>query len=133
MDEGVLDRMLLAARGVRANAYAPYSGYPVGAAVLGADGTVYAGANVENAAFPASRCAEQSAVQAMVSAGCRELVAVAVVTGGARPVAPCGTCRQVLAEFGPDAVVVLEAGDGRRETTSVRELLTRAFGRADLE
>jgi len=132
-DARTVDLLLEAARRVRANAYAPYSGYRVGSAVLGADGEVYTGVNVENAAYPASRCAEQSAVQAMVTAGCRELIAVAVVTAGERPGAPCGVCRQVMAEFGLNALVVLEGSAGERVTTSVAELLPQAFNRTDLE
>lgn len=113
-------------------AYAPYSGYAVGAAVLTASGRVYDGANVENAAYPTSMCAERVAVYKAVSEGERKFVAIAVVTanGGS----PCGACRQVLAEFGLDTVVLMadEQGNLVRET-SVRELLPGSFGPADLQ
>lgn len=115
------------------HAYVPYSGFPVGAAVREADGRVHAGANVENAAYHLGRCAEQSAVQAMASAGGRRVTEVVVVSGAEEPASPCGGCRQVLFEFGPDAVVWLlnEAGETRRHT--VRELLPHGFSLATNE
>ena len=124
-----------AARDARANAHAPYSRYRVGAAVLAADGRVFAGCNVENASFGATVCAERSAVVAMVTAGQRELCAVLVVTRGPEAGSPCGICRQTLAEFAADAPVRLLAVDdddpafgvqGSRET-SVAALLPLAF------
>ncbi|MCW5938699.1 MAG: cytidine deaminase [Fimbriimonadaceae bacterium] len=95
-----MKELLAAATAVRANAYAPYSVYLVGAAVLGSDGQIYAGCNVENVSFGATLCAERSAVSAMVAAGCSEIMAVAVVTrdGGL----PCGICVQTMLEFAPD-------------------------------
>ncbi|MCS6906985.1 MAG: cytidine deaminase [Anaerolineales bacterium] len=110
-------------------AYAPYSGYTVGAALLTASGRIYDGVNVENAAYPNTICAEQVAVFKAVSEGEREFIAIAVVTsdGGA----PCGSCRQVLSEFGLETLVLIadENGNLLAETT-VRELLPNAF-RAD--
>lgn len=120
-----------AAAAARAGAYAPYSGYAVGAAVLAESGAVYAGANVENAAYPAGLCAERVAAAAAVSAGERRLLAVAVstATGGA----PCGVCRQFLAEFGSQLAVILVGADGTvRETVSLADLLPKAFGPAYL-
>jgi cytidine deaminase len=123
--------LLARALAARERAYAPYSGYPVGASLLTASGAIYDGVNVENAAYPASMCAERSAVFQAVSHGEREFAALAVATanGGS----PCGICRQVLSEFGLDAVVLLVDGRGKvvRETT-VRELLPHAFGPRDL-
>lgn len=110
------------------NAYAPYSGFRVGAALLAADGHVYAGANVENASYGLARCAEQSAVQAMASAGARSFEALVVVSDSDPPAAPCGACRQVLVEFARQAPVWLVSLDGsivRR--TSLAELLPDAF------
>jgi cytidine deaminase len=113
-------------------AYAPYSHYKVGAALLTASGRVYDGVNVENAAYPNGICAERVAVFKAVSEGEREFSAIAVVTsnGGS----PCGACRQVLSEFGLDTLVFLvdESGDVYRETT-VAGLLPDAFGRESLE
>jgi cytidine deaminase len=128
-----LDRLVAAARAARANAYAPYSGYRVGAALLTRAGRVFAGANVENASYGATVCAERSAISAMVVAGDREPVACAVVTAGPRPGTPCGICRQVLAEFGHDMQVLLAAEeDARTELVATRSvrlsaLLPQAF------
>jgi cytidine deaminase len=113
-------------------AYAPYSRYFVGAALLTASGKVYDGVNVENAAYPDSICAERTAAFKAVSEGEREFVAVAVASsnGGS----PCGSCRQVLSEFGLEARVLLvnEAGEIVQRTT-VRELLPLAFGPENLK
>jgi cytidine deaminase len=123
----------LAARAGQARqwAYAPYSNYFVGAALLTASGKVYDGVNVENAAYGSSICAERTAVVKAVSEGEREITAVAVATeaGGS----PCGACRQVLAEFGLDAAVLLvnAAGEITLRTT-VRSLLPDAFGPNEL-
>jgi cytidine deaminase len=127
-----LPALLRAAMRVRKNAYAPYSGYHVGAALL-ADGRVFAACNVENSAYPLSVCAERNAVAAAVAAGARRIEAVAVVGGRDRPAAPCGGCRQVLAEFcAPDAPIVYAAADGQSVTTNIGALLPAAFGPADL-
>jgi cytidine deaminase len=104
-----------AARAARAHAHAPYSRYAVGAALRTASGGVYAGCNVENATYGATLCAERAAVAAMVAAGDREPIACVVVTGGPEPGAPCGICRQVLAEFADDMKILLVAdGDAGR-------------------
>jgi cytidine deaminase len=114
------------AQEVRQNAYAPYSGYAVGAALLADSGAIYTGANVENAAYPTSICAERSALFGAVSNGERRFVAIAVVTenGGS----PCGACRQALSEFSLELPVLIADGRGKvlRETT-VGELLPEAF------
>src|SRR6266571_2326969 len=94
----ILPRLLRAAARVREQAYAPYSGYPVGAAVL-AGGRIFAACNLENSSYPLSVCAERNAVAMAVAAGKRRIDAVAIVGGRDRPAAPCGGCRQVLAEF----------------------------------
>ncbi|TVR24281.1 MAG: cytidine deaminase [Anaerolineaceae bacterium] len=114
------------------NAYVVYSGYAVGAALVAADGRVFTGCNVENAAYPAGVCAERTALVKAVSEGCREFVAVIVVTRGGG--APCGICRQALAEFAPDLRVVIADMDGRvHHDTTLRHLLPLSFGPADLE
>lgn len=124
-------QLIQAARDARQWAYAPYSNYPVGAALLTASGRVYDGVNVESAAYPTTMCAERVAIYKAVSEGERNFVALAVVTanGGS----PCGSCRQVLAEFGLDTLVVIADALGKivREMT-VGELLPRAFTSEDL-
>jgi len=124
--EAVPADLLAGARRAWAQAYAPYSGFAVGAALRDAEGRVFVGANVENASYGLGRCAEQSAVQAMATAGGRAIREV-VVFAAAEPVAsPCGACRQVLHEFGRDATVFLVNGDGAWRTT-VAELLPAGF------
>jgi cytidine deaminase len=110
----------------RLHAYAPYSNYPVGAALRTKSGKIFTGVNVENAAYPAGTCAERTAVFKAVSEGEREFEVIAVVSnnGGS----PCGSCRQVLAEFGLDTVVLLADGDGKlTQESTVRDLLPGAF------
>ena len=109
------------------NAYIPYSNFGVGAALRAADGRIFAGANVENASFGLTRCAEQSAVQAMVTAGELAFDEVVVYTSSEEPSSPCGACRQVLAEFAPNATVYLVNHLGKTIKTSVNELLPGAF------
>lgn len=121
-----VDRLIEAARRAQAQAYAPYSNFPVGAAVLGADGRVFLGCNVENSSFGLTVCAERNAVAAALVAGTQP-TAVAVVVNG-KAVAPCGACRQVLAEFEPAMPVVLaSATDGDQRVTSLDALLPGAF------
>jgi cytidine deaminase len=119
--------LVAAARTAFERAYAPYSGFGVGAALRAADGRIFAGANVENASYGLARCAEQSAVQAMVSAGQRRFDTLVVYVDGAVPASPCGACRQVLHEFAPDATVWLVAASGDARITSVAALLPEAF------
>ncbi|MDE3089925.1 MAG: cytidine deaminase [Chloroflexota bacterium] len=122
------DRLVNLARRARRNAYAPYSHYAVGAAVLAKSGKVYSGCNVENAAYPTSLCAERVAIFKAVSEGERDLIALAVVTsnGGS----PCGACRQVFSEFAADdAIIVLASARGsRRKKFTVKEILPDRFG-----
>ena len=114
----------------RTQAYAPYSGYAVGAALLTAAGRVFTGANVENAVYPLATCAERVALVKAVSEGEREFVAIAVVTenGGS----PCGSCRQQLREFGADIAVVIADGSGAYRETDVASLLPDSFSASDL-
>ncbi|MEA2293845.1 MAG: cytidine deaminase [Solirubrobacteraceae bacterium] len=123
--------LLRLARAVAMNAYAPYSQLHIGAAVRTEDGRRYAGANVENAAYPQGWCAEASALGAMVAGGGGRIAEVVVASSHA--VTPCGGCRQKLAEFaGPDAVVHLAGAGGVERTTTLGELLPLGFGSADL-
>ena len=122
-------RLLAAARRARAAAYSPYSRFGVGAAILADDGRVFAGCNVENSSSASALCAEQSAVACAVSGGARRFRAVLVLTGAATPTAPCGRCRQVLAEFAPDLVVLMCTTRGRSEEASLAALFPRPFRR----
>ena len=132
LNDAQRDRLLAAARQARQRAYAPYSRYPVGAALLTASGRVYQGVNVENAAYPNGMCAERVAVFKAVSEGEREFLAIAVVTSNGGT--PCGACRQVLSEFGLDTVVLVADAQGNlKMETTVRALLPGAFGPNDLQ
>jgi cytidine deaminase len=131
-DVTLLDEAIREARGAMDRAYAPYSGFNVGAAIV-AGGRVFTGQNIENASYPVSVCAERNAVAAMIDAGERRIDAVAVVTAADRPTPPCGACRQVLWEFGPSALVVAETTGGDRLTWALEDLLPSAFGQDDLD
>lgn len=121
------DELLEAAKAVRENAHAPYSGFKVGAAIRSAAG-VHVGCNVENAAFPEGICAEGGAITSMVAAGETEILEVLVYAEADTPVAPCGGCRQKLAEFaGPDVRVSLAGPEGIRAVMTVAELLPASF------
>ena len=117
---------------IQKRAYAPYSGFEVGAALLGDNGKIYLGANVENASYGLCLCAERSAVAAAVADGMRRFRALAVVTPAKRPASCCGTCRQVLAEFPPSFPVRCFTNGGEEIVTSVDELLPYAFGPSHL-
>lgn len=122
------DRLVAAARGALAHSYAPYSRFPVAAALLDDDGEVHLGVNVENASLGLSICAERTAVFRAVADGRRSFHAMAIVTPTAAPTAPCGACRQVLQEFGgPDLVVWLAGREGGVAEHRLAELLPHAF------
>jgi cytidine deaminase len=120
-------RLESGARAAAKKAYAPYSKFRVGAAVLGGSGKVYAGCNVENASYGLCQCAERAAITAAIAAGERTIRAVTVYTPTADPTAPCGACRQVIGEFGPTAVVVCVCQSRRRLETTLPELLPFRF------
>ena len=125
------ERLLVAAREIRARAYVPYSGFHVGAAVL-AGGEIFPGVNVENASYPVSTCAERSAIVHAVTAGHTRIDAVAVVADAVGPTTPCGMCRQALNEFGPDMLVICEGAGGDQRAWLLSSLLQDAFGPANL-
>jgi len=120
--------LLDAARRARDNAYAPYSGFKVGAAIRCPDGSVFSGCNVENVALPQGTCAEAGAIAAMVAAGQTRIAEVLVLADGAEVISPCGGCRQKLAEFAsPDTPVILAGPAGERARTTLGALLPGAF------
>ena len=124
-----LDHLFEAARQAQVKAYAPYSRFEVGAAVRSESGAVFAGCNVENAAYPVGTCAEAGAIAAMVAAGERRIRELLVVGGGDNLVMPCGACRQRIREFADAGVCIHVAGpEGVRRTFTLDELLPLAFG-----
>jgi cytidine deaminase len=125
--------LLDAARAARRNAYAPYSRFPVGAALLDEQGRVFTGVNVENASYGLATCAERSAVSRAIGEGARSIQAVAVVgPGDDVACAPCGSCRQILYEFGPDLIVVMAGAEGEPQLYPLSQLLPEAFGPRNL-
>ena len=118
------DKLVETAWHARDHAYAPYSNFQVGAALLSADGRIFSGCNVENISYGLTNCAERVAIGAAVAAGVREFLAVAVVADTGVPISPCGACRQVLAEFGVPRVML--ANRRTREEFSLEQLLPRA-------
>ena len=131
LNQEMREKLIRSAMEVRKKAYAPYSNYPVGAALLAESGRIYKGVNVENAAYPTSICAERVAVFKAVSEGERQFKAIAVVTANGGT--PCGSCRQVLSEFGLDIQVIIADDKGRLVSEmSLAELLPGAFRPDDL-
>lgn len=119
--------LIEAARQARRHAYAPYSDYRVGAALLAGDGTVHAGANVENGLPALGICAERVAVAAALSAGATEFLALVVLTASSPPARPCGLCRQTLVEFTEDLPILLVNLDGERDEVHLSDLLPEPF------
>ena len=125
------EKLVRQAIAAREKAYAPYSNYRVGAALLGKSGRVYTGCNVENAVYPLVTCAERTVVVKAVSEGEHEFVALAVATENAG--SPCGSCRQVMREFGEDIIVLISDAEGNYRETTVAGLLPDSFSKTDLE
>lgn len=125
------EELIEAARAYRARAYVPYSRFAVGAAVLAADGRVFGGCNVENASYPLTVCAERTAIGRAVSEGVRAFSALAVIADTDAPCAPCGACRQVIAEFSIPRVIMANLRGAVRSMTA-EELLPFAFSARDL-
>jgi cytidine deaminase len=114
--------LIEAALAVRERAYAPYSKYKVGAALLGEDGRIYIGCNVENAAYPVCLCAEHAAIASAVSQGCRRFRAIVVATAGEQPGPPCGVCRQAMREFSPEIAILLVTTSRQRAQLTLPDL-----------
>lgn len=128
-----IDRLFEAAMAARSNAYAPYSRFSVGAAILTQSGSIFSGANVENAAYPVGLCAEASAIAAMVAAGERQIAEILILAESGEPIMPCGACRQRLFEFATPETKVHSAGPkGVALSLGLAELLPHAFGRQNL-
>ena len=122
-----IEELIATAAECRANAYAPYSKFPVGAALLSSNGKIFKGCNVENSSYGLCICAERSAIVAAVTAGETKFDAIAVMTELDPPASPCGTCRQFMVEFSPDMKVILAGPKGTRRIMTAAELLPGYF------
>ncbi len=131
MPSSEIDRAVELAKQYRERAYAPYSGFTVGAALVAENGDVFGGANVENASYGLAICAERAAVVSAVSAGQRRFRAIAIAGPTTTTTVPCGACRQFMNEFSPDLVIAYSTPDGVEETT-LDKLLPNAFGPKNL-
>ncbi len=130
--DGAIDLLVASARRVMQRAYAPYSGFRVGAVLRATDGTDHVGCNVENSAFPAGICAERAALSAAVAAGQRAFTTLVVATEATVPTPPCGICRQALVEFSSDLTVVSVTASGGQAQWRLSELLPAPFTPASL-
>lgn len=128
----VIRRLQASARRAAKASYSPYSTFPVGAAILTSSGKIFSGCNVENASYGLCNCAERTAIFSAVAAGEREIHAVVVYTPTKEATAPCGACRQVINEFGPDAVVISICDASPRNEDPLSALLPGAFGPKNL-
>jgi len=128
-----LQDLIAKAKAVSQNAYCPYSRFPVGAAILGGSGNVYVGCNVENASYGLTNCAERTAVFSAIAAGEKRICIVVVFTPTDTPSPPCGACRQVIAEFGPNCQIVCVSKDGPLESFTLDQLLPGSFGPHNLK
>jgi cytidine deaminase len=128
----ILTELESAARSAAGRAYAPYSDFRVGAAVLGESGKIHSGCNVENASYGLTSCAERNAIFTAIGAGELAIRAVVIYTPTTKATAPCGACRQVIREFGPDAIVISVCDDNGRIESTIGELLPKSFGPEDL-
>ncbi|TWH48819.1 cytidine deaminase [Sporomusa sp. KB1] len=125
-----MEELVKAAISAREQAYVPYSGFKVGAAVQGKSGRIYSGCNIENASYGLSNCAERTAIFKAISEGEQELIAIAVVADTPGPVSPCGACRQVMAEFGIRNILLTNL-NGKQRTVTIEELLPFSFTKGD--
>lgn len=133
ISEAQLDDLQRAAIDASRKAWSPYSGFAVGAALLAADGRIFAGCNIENASYGLTICAERNAIGQAILSGCRSFLMVVIYTATQTATAPCGACRQVIAEFAPDAEVICLCDGSDRIRTSLRELLPHGFGPHNLD
>ena len=131
--ENTMEKLLQAALAAREKAYVPYSNFPIGAALLTKDGQIFTGCNIENASYGLTNCAERTAIFKAISEGHNDLKMIVVVADTARPIPPCGACRQVIFEFGEDITVVMGNLQGDSVEYQSRELLPAAFNRRDMD
>jgi len=124
-----IDKLIEAARRARASAYAPYSGFKVGAALQARDGTIFTGCNVENTTYGLSICAERVVITKAVSEGYKDFISLAVASDYDEPISPCGACRQFMLEFDPEMEVVMVGDNGNRRVMTVAEMLPHYFMR----
>ena len=132
ISRSALAELRVAAMEAAKRAYCPYSRFPVGAAVLTADGRIFSGCNVENASYGLTICAERNAIFQAVAGGSKEILAVMIYTSTPYPTTPCGACRQVINEFGPKAEIYSSSNRKRELHLSMTALLKHAFGPQDL-
>ena len=133
MDQEIKEKMFKKAREIQKNAYVPYSEFPLGAAVLTEDGSIYTGVNIENASFSLTNCAERSAIFTAVSKGKRKIKALLIVSSTKNPVPPCGACRQVIQEFADGEIeIIMMTEEGKEITMTSTELLPGAFSKNDM-
>jgi len=132
MDKVEIKKLIDLAIEARSKSYSPYSGFPIGAALLTIDGQIFTGSNVENASYGLTNCAERTAIFKAVSEGYRKYEAIAVVADTERPVPPCGSCRQVIQEFGNNIIVIMANLKGEYLEYTVSDLLPGAFDRKDM-
>ena len=132
MKDKIKEKLITKATAARENAYVPYSEFPVGAAVLTAQGEIYTGCNVENSSYGLCNCAERTAIFKSVSEGDKDIEAIAVVADTDGPCSPCGACRQVIMEFGPEIDVIMTNLNGDTIVKQANELLWGAFSGDDL-
>ncbi len=133
MDREVKDKLIAKAREVRKNAYVPYSKFPIGAAILTEDNKVFTGCNIENAAYGLTNCAERTAIYKAIATGYRKFKAIAIIADTEKPITPCGSCRQVLLEFGTNIKVIMTNFNGDEEIKTISELLPSSFSREDIK
>lgn len=133
MKQEIKDKLFKAARKAQKNAYVPYSEFPLGAAILMEDDSIYTGVNIENAAFSLTNCAERSAIFSAVSAGKRKIKALLLVSSTKKAITPCGACRQVIKEFADGEIEVVMVAEDEELTMTSDELLPGAFEDADME
>lgn len=126
----MMDELIKYAVRAREQAYVPYSGFKVGAAVQGKSGRIYSGCNIENASYGLANCAERTAIFKAVSEGEQELIAIAVVADTHGPVSPCGACRQVMAEFGIEKIILTNL-HGEQRVVTLEQLLPFSFAKGD--